>query len=50
MKQNGYIRDLLDRFGMMDANTAASPMDPGLKLEAGSDEDSGKENLPYRVN
>lgn len=47
MKQSGYIRDIIDRFGMTNANTA-SPIDPGLKLEAGSDEDSGQESLPYR--
>ena len=48
MKQNGYIRDLLDRFGMTDANPVASPLEPGLKLEAASDEDDGHEALPYR--
>lgn len=48
MKQNGYIRDLLDRFGMTDANPVASPLEPGLKLGAASDEDDGHEALPYR--
>ena len=47
--QSGYIRDVLDRFGMSDSKPVATPMDPGTKLEKDEGESSpNEEELPYR--
>lgn len=46
MSQQSYIRELLNRFDMAEANTVSCPMDPGIKLKRSDKCDM--EGLPYR--
>lgn len=48
MKQEGYIRDILERFGISGANAATSPLDPNIKLEVCSEETHESRSFPYR--
>lgn len=47
LNQKGYIRDLLERFGMTEANTVSTPLDPNVKLEK-TEEDPEHEKIPYQ--
>lgn len=47
--QAGYVRDILDRFGMSESKSVSTPLDPGIKLNKNEDEpDSEERMLPYR--
>jgi len=48
MKQAGYIRDILTRFGMSDANNVTTPLDPSIKLRPCSKELKPYENYRYK--
>lgn len=49
MSQTGYIRDILERFGMSDSKPVSTPLDPGVKLQKSKSEPSSEESsFPYR--
>ena len=49
MTQESYIRELLSRFNLSDANPVACPMDPSIRLEKVSRCNSNEEeDFPYR--
>lgn len=45
--QERYINDVLDRFQMLDCNTVDTPMEPGIKLEAPTQNEI-IQNVPYQ--
>lgn len=49
MRQKGYIKDVLDRYGMYECKTVSTPLDLSTKLKRNEEksDDEGK-NLPYR--
>lgn len=48
MTQRGYIKDILKRFGMSDANPVSTPLDPNVKLNPSREINGESEKLPYR--
>ncbi|CAL1680763.1 unnamed protein product [Lasius platythorax] len=49
LSQRGYIREILERFGMSDCNPISTPVDPNIKLDkAEKISSSDEEDLPYR--
>lgn len=47
--QTGYIRDILDRFGMSESKIVSTPLNPGTKLNKDEEEQSSEnQGLPYR--
>ncbi|KAL0267392.1 UNVERIFIED_CONTAM: hypothetical protein PYX00_009677 [Menopon gallinae] len=49
LQQRGYIRELLNRFGMAECKPISTPMDLGTKLQKPSrTENEEAEKLPYR--
>lgn len=49
MNQKGYVNDILDRFGMLEAKPVATPLDLGTKLTRNEEHPGAEEeNLPYR--
>ena len=47
VSQTGYLRKVLERFGLSDAKTVSSPLDPTLKLSKSLDTDEDFD-CPYR--
>lgn len=50
MNQKGYLNDILERFGMIDAKPVSTPIEPGTKLKRNDDKliIEKFKNLPYR--
>lgn len=49
MCQAGYIRNVLERFGMAESRAVATPLEYGLRLERGTHQpDAEKKSIPYR--
>lgn len=49
LHQSGYIRDILDRFGMTESKPVSTPMDPNVKLvKPDENSDIGATKIPYR--
>lgn len=53
MSQKGYLKDILERFGMSNANSVTTPIELGIKLKKSDRIDdrsksSESESLPYR--
>ncbi|CAK9813843.1 Retrovirus-related Pol polyprotein from transposon TNT 1-94 [Anthophora plagiata] len=48
MSQRRYILDILERFGMSEAKSVSTPMDPNVRLSPGGGSDSKSEQFPYR--
>lgn len=49
LSQRGYIREILEHFGMSDCNPVSTPVDPNVKLDkADKISSSDEEDLPYR--
>lgn len=46
--QTAYAEDILETFGMIDAKTISSPLDPGRKHQKGNDDSSAREDLPRK--
>ena len=48
LSQEGYLSDVLDRFGMQDSNPVLTPLNPSVSLEPASpDEHSHHKVFPY---
>lgn len=48
LHQRGYIKDILQRFGMTDCNPVSTPLDKNVKLSKSEDRTPEDEELPYR--
>ena len=48
MKQQKYVTEILERFGMVDCNPVATPLNPSEVLRKPSIEENIDENLPYQ--
>ncbi|KAL1481636.1 hypothetical protein MTO96_034328 [Rhipicephalus appendiculatus] len=48
LDQTAYAEDILETFGMADAKTASSPLDPGCKYQRGNDNSQARKDLPRR--
>lgn len=49
IRQSGYIKDILDRFGMSDSRAVSIPLNPGTKLNNNNEESNYEENnIPHR--
>jgi len=49
IKQSGYIRDILERFGMAESKKVSTPLEPGINLMKSEGESNSEErSIPYR--
>ncbi|KAL1433346.1 hypothetical protein MTO96_012641 [Rhipicephalus appendiculatus] len=48
LDQTAYAEDILETFGMTDAKTASSPLDPGCKYQRRNDNSPAREDLPRK--